>query len=162
MLFKLPVYASLATAWRFDREQDRLSASSAAEGAHHMQNWGLLIVVIVVISAGLPALMQQGRADVSKTLWLAATLSRLCRPRYRALLLADPSRGGAGKGSTARVAGSLWRAILMRVPRYREPPLADAFGIADFVLSATGFAAFMAGVGCSLIVLANGAALSLE
>jgi hypothetical protein len=111
-----------------------------------MPNWGLLIVVIVVISAGLPALMRQGRSDISKTLWLAALYLAYVGLGILILFWLIPRHGSAGPGedkaleaTLAMVGWILYGAlILMRlVPRYREPPAwLMRFGVADFVLIA--------------------------
>ncbi len=109
-----------------------------------MQNWELLIVVIVVISAGLPALMRQGRSDVAKTLWLAALYLAYVGLGILILFWLVPRAGTGGDGggralelTLAMLGWILYGAlILMRsVPRYREPPAwLMRFGIADFVL----------------------------
>ena len=112
-----------------------------------MQNWGLLIVVLVVISAGLPAVMQQwrtDRSDVGKTLWLAALYLVYVGLGIALVFWLVPRQGTGGAGedkalelTLAMLGWILYGAlILMRVvPRYREPPRwLMRFGIADFVL----------------------------
>ena len=109
-----------------------------------MQNWGLLIVVIVVISAGLPALMQQGRSDVGKTLWLAALYLAYIALGIALFFWLIPKQGTGGDGAYRALALTLamlgWilygTLILVRlVPRYQEPPAwLMRFGIADVVL----------------------------
>ena len=111
-----------------------------------MQSWGLLIVVILVISAGLPALMRQSRADTSKTLWLAALYLAYVGLGIALFFWLIPKQGTGGPGADkaleltlAMLGWILYGAlILMRlVPRYREPPgWLMRFGIADVVLIA--------------------------
>ncbi len=65
-----------------------------------MQNWGLFIVVIVVLAASLPAVMQQWRTDrsgVSKTLWLAAIYLVYVGLGIALLFLLVPAQG-TGEG----------------------------------------------------------------
>ncbi len=112
-----------------------------------MQNWELLVVVLIAISAALPAAMRQWQADrsgVGKTLWLAALYLAYVGLGIALFFWLVPRQGTGGDGEgkalelvLAMLGWILYGAlILMRVvPRYREPPAwLMRFGIADFVL----------------------------
>jgi len=109
-----------------------------------MQDWGLLILVIMVFVANLPAVMQQWRTDrpgFIKTLWLMGIYALYVALGFAVLLLLLPG-GEASEGKALLLTGVivgwiLYGALtLMRVvPRYREPPRwLLRFGIADIVL----------------------------
>jgi hypothetical protein len=112
-----------------------------------MQGWEVLVVVVVALSAALPAVMRQWQTDRSgagKTLWLAALYLAYVGVGIALLFWLVPRAGSAGAGedkalelTLAMLGWILYGAlILMRwVPRYREPPAwLMQFGIADFVL----------------------------
>ena len=65
-----------------------------------MQNWGILILVVAVFVANLPAVMQQWRADrpgVIKTLWLMAAYALYVALGIAFLLLLAPRQPGESK-----------------------------------------------------------------
>jgi hypothetical protein len=113
-----------------------------------MQGWEVLVVVLVALSAALPAVVmrqwQTDRTGAGKTLWLAALYLAYVGVGIVLLFWLAPRAGSAGAGedkalelTLAMLGWILYGAlILMRsVPRYREPPAwLMRFGIADFVL----------------------------
>lgn len=108
-----------------------------------MQSWGVLILVVMVLVANLPAVMQQWRTDrpgFVKTLWLMGAYALYVALGIALFLLLAPSQPGETKALflTGVIVGwILYGALtLMRVvPRYREPPRQlMRFGIADMVL----------------------------
>jgi FtsH-binding integral membrane protein len=116
----------------------------AIQRAHAMQSWIVLIVVLAVLVANIPAVMQQWRDDrpgVIKTLWLAGIYLVYVGLGIW-LLLAVMAPVGARDASVLFAIGFLLAWVfygaltLMRaVPRYREPPRwLMHFGIADIVL----------------------------
>ena len=109
-----------------------------------MQSLGLIVVVLAVMIANMPAAMQQWRTDkagVVKTLWLAGAYVL-----YVALgiwfVLGFMAPVGTEGGKALLAVGLLLSWIfygvltLMRVvPRYREPPQwLMHFGVVDVVL----------------------------
>ena len=65
-------------------------------GGAHMQNWGVLILVVMVFVANLPAVMQQWRADrpgFIKTLWLMGAYALYIALGIGLLLLLAPVAG---------------------------------------------------------------------
>jgi len=113
-----------------------------------MQSWGLLIIVIAVFVANLPALMQQWRGDrpgFIKTLWLMGAYALYIALGIGLFLLLAPRE--AGETRALLLAGVMLGYVLygaltlMRiVPRYREPPIwLTRFGIADLALLALLF-----------------------
>jgi hypothetical protein len=109
-----------------------------------MQDWGILVLVVAVLIANLPAVMQQWRSDrpgFIKTLWLMGIYALYVALGIGILLLLAP-REGTGETKALLLAGVVvgWifygALTLMRVvPRYREPPRwLMRFGIADLVL----------------------------
>lgn len=109
-----------------------------------MQDLGLLLLVIGVFIANLPAMMQQwheDRAGFVKTLWLMGIYVLYVTLGTAALIWLIPA-GGTSQASALLLTGVmagwiLYGALtLMRVvPRYREPPRwLMRFGIADLVL----------------------------
>ena len=109
-----------------------------------MQNWGLLILVIGVFVANLPAVMEQWRTDrpgFVKTLWLMAAYALYVALGFALLLLLAP-RDGASQGKALLLTGVMvgWilygaLTLIRVVPRYREPPgWLMRFGIADLIL----------------------------
>jgi uncharacterized membrane protein len=108
-----------------------------------MQSWGLLILVIMVLVANLPAAMQQWRTDRAgsiKTLWLMGAYALYIGLGIALFLMLAPRQPGETKALllTGVIVGwILYGALtLMRVvPRYREPPRwLMRFGIADVIL----------------------------
>ena len=110
-----------------------------------MQSLGLIVVVLAVMIANMPAAIQQWRADkasVVKTLWLAGAYVL-----YVALgiwfVLGFMAPVGTEGGKALLAVGLLLSWIfygvltLMRVvPRYREPPQwLMHFGVVDVVLA---------------------------
>ena len=123
-------------------------------GGAHMQNWGVLILVVMVFVANLPAVMQQWRADrpgFIKTLWLMGAYALYIALGIGLLLLLAPA-AGEGEPKVLLLTGVvvgwiLYGALtLMRgVPRYREPPRwLIRFGIADIVLLGLMFGCLIA------------------
>ena len=109
-----------------------------------MQNWGVLILVVMVLVANLPAVMQQWRTDRQgfiKTLWLMGIYALYVALGLALILFLLPGRDGT-EANALLLAGLVvgWifygALTLMRVvPRYREPPRwLMRFGIADLVL----------------------------
>lgn len=113
-----------------------------------LESLGVLAIVVAVLVANIPAVVQQWRADrpgVIKTLWLMGAYAIYVALGIAGLLLlvpAAPEPGSEVKAlllTGAMVAWILYGALtLMRaVPRYREPPgWLMRFGIADIVLLA--------------------------
>jgi hypothetical protein len=108
-----------------------------------MQSWGLLILVIMVFVANLPAVIEQRRTDrpgFNKTLWLMGAYALYVALGIGLLLLLAPRQPGESKAlllTGVMVGFILYGALtLMRVvPRYREPPRwLMRFGVADIVL----------------------------
>jgi len=110
-----------------------------------MQNWGVLILVVAVFVANLPAVMAQWRSDRQgsiKTLWLMGAYALYVALGLALLLLLAPAQGGASDGKALLLTGVMvgWifygALTLMRVvPRYREPPgWLMRFGIADLLV----------------------------
>jgi hypothetical protein len=119
-----------------------------------MQNWGVLILVVMVFVANLPAVMQQWRADrpaFIKTLWLMGAYALYIALGIGLFLLLAPA-AGEGEPKVLLLTGVvvgwiLYGALtLMRVvPRYREPPRwLMRFGIADIVLLGLMFGCLIA------------------
>jgi hypothetical protein len=109
-----------------------------------MESWGLLILIIMVFVANLPAVMQQWRTDragFNKTLWLMGAYALYVALGIALLLLLAP-REGTSEGKALLLTGVLVGFILygaltlMRlVPRYREPPRwLMRVGVADVIL----------------------------
>lgn len=109
-----------------------------------MQDWGLLILVVMVFVGNLPAVMQQWRSDrpgFIKTLWLMGAYALYVALGITLLLLLAP-REGTSEGKAFLLTGVLVGFILygaltlMRVvPRYRAPPRwLMRVGIADVIL----------------------------
>jgi hypothetical protein len=112
-----------------------------------MQNNGVLFMVLVVISASLPATAKMWREDrpaVIKTLWLIGIYLAYVGLGIALLFLLVPAQGtGEGHGDKALqlvlvMLGWILYGTLMltrTVPRYREPPRwLMHFGIADLVV----------------------------
>lgn len=109
-----------------------------------MQNWGLLLLVIGVFVANLPAVAQQWRTDRQgfiKTLWLIGVYALYVALGLALLLMLLPGRQGGEESAlllTGVVTGWIFYGALtlMRVvPRYREPPAwLMRFGIADILI----------------------------
>ena len=109
-----------------------------------MQNWGLLVLVIAVFVANLPAVIEQWRSDrpgFVKTLWLMGAYALYVALGILLLLLLAPAQGTSETKALlitgVMVGWILYGALtLMRVvPRYREPPrFLMRFGIADLIL----------------------------
>jgi hypothetical protein len=109
-----------------------------------MLSWVVLIVVLVVLVANIPAVMQQwhdDRAGVIKTLWLVVIYLVYVALGIWLLLAVLAPAGARGRGVPFAIGLLLsWifygALTLMRVvPRYREPPRwLMHFGIADIVL----------------------------
>ena len=109
-----------------------------------MQNWGLLLIVIAVLVANLPAVKVQWRADrpgFIKTLWLMGAYALYVALGIGLLILIAPPQG-TSEGKALLLTGVMVGWIfygglrLMRVvPRYREPPRwLMRVGIADVLL----------------------------
>jgi hypothetical protein len=109
-----------------------------------MQSWGLLILIIGVLVANLPAVLEQWRTDrpgFIKTLWLMGAYALYVALGIGLLILLAP-REGTSEGKALLLTGVMLGFIfygaltLMRVvPRYREPPSwLMRPGIADVVL----------------------------
>ena len=109
-----------------------------------MQNWGVLVLVVMVFVANLPAVMQQWRTDREgfiKTLWLMGIYALYVALGFALFLLLAPAPGEA-EPKALLLAGLvvgwiLYGALTLTrvVPRYREPPRwLMRFGIADVVL----------------------------
>lgn len=109
-----------------------------------MQDWGLLLLVIMVFVANLPAVIEQWRTDragFNKTLWLMGAYALYVALGIALLLLLMP-REGTSEGKALLLTGVIVGFILygaltlMRVvPRYREPPRwLMQVGIADVIL----------------------------
>jgi hypothetical protein len=114
------------------------------EGAH-MQNWALLLLLVAVFVANLPAVTEQWRTDRPgsiKTLWLMGIYALYVGLGIVLLLVLAPRQPGEAKAlwlTGVLVGWILYGALtLMRVvPRYREPPRwLMRFGIADLWCSA--------------------------
>jgi len=112
-----------------------------------MESLGVLAIVVAVLVANIPAVVQQWRADrpgVIKTLWLMGAYAIYVALGIAGLLLLVPEAPPGPEVKPllltgAMVAWILYGALtLMRaVPRYREPPgWLMRFGIADIVLLA--------------------------
>lgn len=109
-----------------------------------MRNWGLLLLVIGVFVANLPAVAQQWRTDRQgfiKTLWLIGVYALYVALGLALLLMLLPGRQGGEESAlllTGVVTGWIFYGALtlMRVvPRYREPPAwLMRFGIADILI----------------------------
>jgi hypothetical protein len=113
-----------------------------------MENWGVLVIVLAVAAANLPALMHQWRTDRQgfiKTLWMIGLYALYVALGIALMFLLAPR--GAGEAKALLLMGMIlgWilygALVLMRlVPRYREPPAwLMRFGIADIVLLALTF-----------------------
>jgi hypothetical protein len=108
-----------------------------------MQSWGLLVVVVGVLLANLPAVMAQWRTDrpgFIKTLWLMATYALYVALGIALLLGLAPRQPGETRALLLTGVAVGWifygALTLMRVvPRYREPPRwLMRFGIADVLV----------------------------
>jgi hypothetical protein len=111
-----------------------------------MEGLGVLLVVVAVFVANLPAAIEQWRTDRPgsiKTIWMFGVYCLYVGLGIVVLLLLAPKTGGQGGGDKAvTLTGFIVGFILyggltlMRVvPRYREPPAwLMRFGIADIVL----------------------------
>jgi hypothetical protein len=108
-----------------------------------MENWGLLVLVLAIAIANMPALIHQYRTDragFNKTLLLVGAYAVYIALGIALLLLLAPR--GAGETKALLLTGALvgWilygALILMRkVPRYREPPAwLMRFGLIDILL----------------------------
>ncbi len=115
-----------------------------------MEGLGVLLVVVAVFVANLPALREQWRTDRAgsiKTIWLFGVYCLYVGLGIVVMLLLAP-KGGTSQGKALlltvfSVGFILYGALtLMRVvPRYREPPAwLMRFGIADIVLLGATFA----------------------
>jgi hypothetical protein len=105
-----------------------------------MQNLGLLVLIVGVFVANLPAVMAQWRTDRPgsiKTLWLMGIYALYVALGIVLLLVLAPRQPGETKALflTGVMVGWIFYGALtlMRVvPRYREPPSwLMRFGIAD-------------------------------
>jgi hypothetical protein len=117
-------------------------AVPAGKGAD-MQNLGLLVLVIGVLVANLPAVMAQWRTDQPgfiKTLWLMAIYALYVGLGIALVLMLAPRQPGETKALLLTGVAVGWifygALTLMRVvPRYREPPRwLMRFGIADVLV----------------------------
>ncbi len=108
-----------------------------------MQNWGLLVLVVAIAVANMPALIQQYRTDrpgFNKTLLLVGAYAAYIALGIALLLLLVPRGAGETKALLLTGFAAGWilygALILMRkVPRYREPPAwLMRFGIVDILL----------------------------
>jgi hypothetical protein len=119
-----------------------------------MQNWGALVLVVMVFVANLPAVIQQWRTDrpgVIKTLWMIGIYALYVALGLALLLMLAP-RESTSDGKALLLTGLvvgwiLYGALtLMRfVPRYREPPRwLMRFGIADVILLGLMFGCLVA------------------
>jgi hypothetical protein len=115
-----------------------------APGGINMQNWGLLVLVIGMLVANLPAVMAQWRNDrpgFIKTLWLMGIYALYVALGIALLLLLAPAQG-TSEGKALLLTGVMvgWifygaLSLIRLVPRYREPPAwLMRFGIADLVV----------------------------
>lgn len=115
-----------------------------------MEGLGVLLVVVAVFIANLPALREQWRTDRAgsiKTIWMFGLYCLYVGLGIVAVLLLAP-KGGTSQGKALlltlfSVGFILYGALtLMRVvPRYREPPSwLMRFGIADILLLGATFA----------------------
>jgi hypothetical protein len=116
-----------------------------------MEGLGVLLVVVAVFVANLPALREQWRTDRAgsiKTFWLFGVYLLYIGLGIVAVLLLAPKTGGQDGDKALLLTGFILGFIfygaltLMRVvPRYREPPAwLMHFGIADIVLLGATFA----------------------
>ena len=121
-----------------------------------MQNWGLLILIIGVAVANMPAVLQQWRTDragFNKTLWLMGAYALYIGLGIALFLLLAPRQPGETKAlllTGVMLGYILYGALtLMRfVPRYRVPPAwLMRFGIADIVLLGLMFGCLTAYLG---------------
>jgi hypothetical protein len=121
-----------------------------------MQNWGLLILIIGIAVANLPAAMQQWRQDRAgaiKMLWLVGAYALYVALGIALLLLLAPRQAGETKAlllTGVLVGYILYGGLtLMRlVPRYREPPAwLMRFGMADIALLGLMFGCLIAYLG---------------
>jgi hypothetical protein len=109
-----------------------------------MQNWGLLILVIGIAIANMPALINQWRNDrpgFIKTLWLLGAYALYVALGIVLLIVLAPPPGSPDAKAlllTGVLLGWIFYGALtlMRVvPRYREPPRwLMRFGIADLLV----------------------------
>ena len=108
-----------------------------------MQNWGLLVVVIGVLVANLPAVMAQWRTDrpgFIKTLWLMGIYALYVALGIVLLLMLAPRQPGETRAlllTGVAVGWIFYGALTLTrvVPRYREPPRwLMRFGIADVLV----------------------------
>ncbi len=129
-----------------------------------MQNWGLLILVIVFFVAYLPAMMKLWRTDrlrFIKTLWLTAIYALYITLGALLVLLA-PSRGGMGLLLTGVMVGWILYGALTLVRGGAASPrgakLADAVPASPISSCSVSWLAALAPIcgldECSLIVLA--------
>jgi hypothetical protein len=109
-----------------------------------MQEWSLLILVLGIAVANVPALVDQWRNDragLIKTLWLVCIYALYVALGILLMLVLAPRQPGESKAALF-LAGVLvgWifygALTLMRVvPRYREPPRwLMRFGVADLLV----------------------------
>lgn len=109
-----------------------------------MQNWGLLILVVGIAIANVPALIDQWRNDrpgFIKTLWLVGAYALYVALGIALLVMLAPPPG-SGDAKVLLLTGVLLGWILyggltlMRVvPRYREPPRwLMRLGVADLLV----------------------------
>jgi hypothetical protein len=119
-----------------------------------MQNFGILLLVMAVLAANLPAVMQQWRSDrpgFIKTLWLMGAYGLYVALGLLLLFLLMP-RGGTTQWNALLLTGVMVGFIfygaltlLRGVPRYREPPRwLMRFGIADLMVLALMFGSLAA------------------
>ncbi len=108
-----------------------------------MQNWGLLVLVVAIALANMPALIHQYRTDrpgFNKTLLLMSAYAAYVGLGIALLLLLAPHGSGETKAlllTGAMVGWILYGALILmrKVPRYREPPAwLMRFGIIDVLL----------------------------
>ncbi|MGH6735430.1 MAG: hypothetical protein ACRECX_05045 [Methyloceanibacter sp.] len=111
-----------------------------------MQDWGIFLLVIGVLIANVPAVVQQWRTDrpgLIKTLWLILAYAVYVAAGMAGLflLLGDAPQDNAERAalllSGAVTAWILYGGLLLvrLVPRYREPPhWLMRFGIADLLV----------------------------
>jgi hypothetical protein len=116
-----------------------------------MEGLGVLLVVVAVFVANLPALREQWRTDRAgsiKTIWMFGVYLLYIGLGIVIMLLLAPKTGGEGGIKplflTLFILGFIFYGglSLMRVvPRHREPPSwLMRFGIADIVLLGVTFA----------------------
>ncbi|HEX2449374.1 MAG TPA: hypothetical protein VHK26_14550 [Methyloceanibacter sp.] len=108
-----------------------------------MQEWSLLILVLGIAVANVPALVDQWRNDragLIKTLWLVCIYALYVALGILLMLVLAPRQPGESKAlflAGVLVGWIFYGALtLMRVvPRYREPPRwLMRFGVADLLV----------------------------